>query len=67
MPEPLKTEQKSSDLDMESMQPNISNALGTVSDTPHKMTIQHDAVFGDITEGGPNYRNVSGKQGRKTP
>jgi hypothetical protein len=21
-------------------------------------TIAHDAVFGDITEGGPNYRNV---------
>jgi hypothetical protein len=24
-----------------------------------KEDIQHDAVFGDITESGPNYRNVS--------
>ena len=25
---------------------------------PHDETVQHDAVFGEITEEGPNYRDV---------
>lgn len=33
-----------------------SSEIGEVHDIP---TQTHDAVFGEITEGGPNYRNVS--------
>lgn len=38
--------------DPESLGRVPSNAAGEVD------TIAHDAVFGEITEGGPNYRNV---------
>ncbi|KAH6874382.1 transmembrane amino acid transporter protein-domain-containing protein [Thelonectria olida] len=34
---------------------NVPSRTGEILDDN---TIEHDAVFGDITEGGPNYRNV---------
>lgn len=46
-PEPAKKEH-----DVEDLQPTASK-IGDIEDTP-----AYDAVFGEITEEGPNYRNV---------
>lgn len=38
--------------------PTVTNNVGEVQDL-EKYTTTEDAVFGDIQEGGPNYRAVS--------
>ncbi|KAG8624754.1 hypothetical protein KVT40_007821 [Elsinoe batatas] len=42
--------------DPEKLSPIESRRVGDVNDVPGYTV--HDAVFGDLTEGGPNYRNV---------
>lgn len=41
---------------MEAVQPKGSNDQGEVVE---ENIVGHDAVFGELTEGGPNYRSVS--------
>lgn len=41
--------------DPEALAPVRSQVAGEVQDDT---ALAHDAVFGEITEGGPNYRNV---------
>lgn len=38
--------------------PVASTCAGEVLDEESPYTVTHDAVFGEITKDGPNYRNV---------
>lgn len=56
MPDPTKTEEKSDEHDPEDLRLHPhSSQIGETHDTD---VPAYDAVFGEITEDGPNYRNV---------
>lgn len=44
--------------DGQSIYPAASHQVGHIGETLEPRATTHDAVFGEITEGGPNYRNV---------